>query len=189
MRVSRATLREAMAALREAGLVQTRRGRGGGTVVTLKPTVPSRASARHAAARRDDWLDALDFRRIVEPGACALAAGTALSDASRRALTRAHEAVAHAHQPAAHRQADSRFHLTVAALTGSPSTIEAVTSVQATLHEMLSAIPVLEANITHSDRQHARIVRAILAGRSGDARRVMEQHCDDTAALLRGLVG
>ena len=43
--------------------------------------------------------------------------------------------------PAEHRQADSRFHLTVAALTGSPRMVEAVTSVQATLHEMLLAIP------------------------------------------------
>jgi GntR family transcriptional repressor for pyruvate dehydrogenase complex len=188
--VSRATLREAMAALREAGLVQTRRGRGGGTVVTLKPTVPSKASTRrHTAARRVSWLDALDFRRIVEPGACALAAGTALSDESRRALTDAHEAVATANQPAAHRQADSRFHLTLASVTGSARTIEAVTSVQAALHEMLSAIPVLDANIAHSDAQHARIVQAILDGRAGDARRVMEEHCDDTAALLRGLVG
>lgn len=189
MGVSRATLREAMAALREAGLVATRRGRGGGTVVTLKPTTPSRSSARRTASRHQGWLDALDFRRIVEPGACQLAASTVISDSYRRALLDAHDAVANAHQPGAHRQADSRFHLTIATLTGSPRTIEAVTSVQATLHEMLSAIPVLEANIAHSDRQHARIVRAILAGRAGDARRVMEQHCDDTAALLRGLVG
>jgi GntR family transcriptional repressor for pyruvate dehydrogenase complex len=34
MRVSRATLREAIAALRQAGLVRTRSGRGGGTAVT-----------------------------------------------------------------------------------------------------------------------------------------------------------
>src|ERR687893_2681668 len=34
--VSRATLREAMAALRQAGLVETTRGRGGGTVVTTR---------------------------------------------------------------------------------------------------------------------------------------------------------
>ncbi|MGI9155142.1 MAG: FadR/GntR family transcriptional regulator [Marmoricola sp.] len=191
--VSRATLREAMAALRETGLVETRRGRGGGTVVTLRATLPTRARSRRTAAQRTEqraaWLDALDFRRIVEPGACALAAGATLSEESRRALTTAAEAVANAHQPAAHRQADSRFHLTLASLTGSPRTIEAVTSVQATLHEMLSAIPVLEANIAHSDRQHARIVRAVLGERPGDARRVMEQHCDDTAALLRGLVG
>jgi GntR family transcriptional repressor for pyruvate dehydrogenase complex len=67
--------------------------------------------------------------------------------------------------------------------------VEAVTSVQATLHEMLLAIPVLDANIAHSDRQHARLVRAIVAGKPDLARRVMEEHCDDTAALLRGLVG
>ena len=67
--------------------------------------------------------------------------------------------------------------------------IEAVTRVQATLHEMLLAIPVLEANIAHSDRQHEALVRAVLAGRSERARKVMEEHCDDTAALLRGLVG
>ena len=67
--------------------------------------------------------------------------------------------------------------------------IEAVTSVQATLHEMLLAIPVLSTNIAHSDRQHAALVKAILAGNAGRARQVMEEHCDDTAALLRGLVG
>ena len=100
-----------------------------------------------------------------------------------------HEAVSAATGPARHRQADSRFHLTIAAVTGSPRVIEAVTAVQSTLHEMLSAIPVLDANIAHSDIQHARIVQAILAGRAERARQVMEEHCDDTAALLRGLLG
>src|SRR3954462_2976359 len=41
LEVSRATVREAIAALRAAGLVATRRGRGGGTVVTMKPQGPS----------------------------------------------------------------------------------------------------------------------------------------------------
>ena len=190
LQVSRATLREAMAALRQAGLVETTRGRGGGTVVTLKPGSPSgRAAARITPARRRNWLDALDYRRIVEPGAAALAASRELSDERRSQLEKAHEDVASAGLPAEHRQADSRFHLTVASLTDSPRTIEAVTSVQATLHEMLLAIPVLETNIAHSDRQHARLVRAVLAGTPDRARRVMEEHCDDTAALLRGLIG
>src|SRR5690349_24816457 len=87
MSVSRATLREAIAALRQAGLVQTTRGRGGGTVVTLKPRTPSaRAAARTSPERRRDWLDVLDFRRIVEPGAAHLAARVGLRDAQRRQL-------------------------------------------------------------------------------------------------------
>ncbi|WP_243057702.1 FadR/GntR family transcriptional regulator [Nocardioides sp. SR21] len=188
--VSRPTLREAIAALREAGLVETTRGRNGGTVVTLKPRSPSaRAAARISAEKRAAWLDALEFRRIVEPGAAYLAAAATLDDDDREHLVAAHAEVAAARKPAEHRQADSRFHLTVASLTGSARTVEAVTSVQATLHEMLLAIPVLGANIAHSDRQHAALVKAILAGQSAKARSVMEEHCDDTAALLRGLLG
>ena len=190
--VSRATLREAMAALREAGLVETTRGRGGGTVVTLKPTYARRPGPRPGSPTPSarDWLDALEFRRVVEPGAAQLAAHLpAHRRTPRAARARPRRRGRGRSKPADHRQADSRFHLTVAALSESPRLVEAVTSVQATLHEMLLAIPVLEANIAHSDRQHARLVSAILAGKPDRARRVMEEHCDDTAALLRGLVG
>lgn len=190
LEVSRATLREAMAALRQAGLVQTTRGRSGGTRVTMRAATPSaRAASRRTKATRSDWIDALDFRRIVEPGAAALAASADLDDKKRARLEAAHASVSGARGAAMHRQADSRFHLTVAALSGSSRLIESVTAVQSTLHEMLSAIPVLDANIAHSDAQHARVVKAILAGRAGRARQVMQEHCDDTAALLRGLLG
>jgi GntR family transcriptional repressor for pyruvate dehydrogenase complex len=192
--VSRATLREAIAAMRQAGLVETRRGRGGGTVVTLKPRTPSgRKAARVSPEVRADWLDVLEYRRITEAGAAYLAAlrqkDGSLRDLQRDQLATAHDEVATARKPAAHRQADSRFHLTVAALSGSPRLVAAVTDVQRVLNEMLLAIPVLDTNIAHSDRQHAAVVRAVLDGRPDRARRAMEQHCDDTAALLRGLVG
>jgi DNA-binding FadR family transcriptional regulator len=190
LEVSRATLREAIAALRTAGFVETKRGRGGGTVVTMKPRGPAaRVSGTPTPAQRADWLDSLDFRRIIEPGAAAQAAGANLDATARARLESAHAAVAKASSRARHRQADSRFHLTVASLSGSGRTVEAVTSVQASLHEMLSAIPVLETNIAHSDRQHEQLMRAVLDGRPDRARQTMEEHCDDTAALLRGLLG
>jgi DNA-binding FadR family transcriptional regulator len=56
------------------------------------------------------------------------------------------------------------------------------------MDELLRAIPVLAANIAHSDRQHTSIVQAILAGDSDRARGEMEEHVDGTAALLRGFL-
>jgi len=67
--------------------------------------------------------------------------------------------------------------------------IEAVTRAQAALRELLAAIPVLQRNIRHSNAQHEAIVAAVLAGDGDGARAYMEEHCDATSALLRGLLG
>jgi GntR family transcriptional regulator, transcriptional repressor for pyruvate dehydrogenase complex len=190
MGVSRATLREAIAALRTANLVRTTRGRGGGTVVDLSPATPGAGGgAASLTAPLNELMDSLVFRRIVEPGACYLAASRTFTDEQRQLLTDVHTEVREADSPAKHRQADSRLHLAIASLTGSAQLVDAVTGVQAHLHDMLIAIPVLGVNIEHSNRQHAEIVDAILSGNARRARRVMESHCDDTAALLRGLLG
>ncbi|SED19340.1 transcriptional regulator, GntR family [Nocardioides exalbidus] len=186
--VSRATLREAIAALRQAGLIETRRGRGGGSSVTAQARSRSTGLSRVSAATKSEWLDALAFRSVVEPGAAHLAASHELTDADRGRLSSAEAAVADASGKRAHRQADSRLHLTIASLSGSARLQEAVTSVQSTLDRMLGAIPSLEPNIGHSHQQHRQICKAILAGRPDRARAVMEDHCDDTAALLRGLL-
>jgi GntR family transcriptional repressor for pyruvate dehydrogenase complex len=188
MGVSRATLREAIAALRAADFVSTTRGRGGGTMVSYRPKKPSSRGARALVPRSAELRDTLVFRRVVEPGACHVAASLSLSPQRRELLVAAHEEVLAAAGPAEHRQADSRFHLALAAVTDSPQTVRAVTAVQADLHDMLVAIPVLDVNIEHSGRQHRRILDAVLKGDATRARRVMESHCDDTAALLRGLL-
>ena len=185
--VSRNTLRDAIAALRDSGLVTTRRGRGGGTVVTYVTPEPGSAAApvRRGAA----LADALDFRRIVEPGAAWLAAQQVLAGDQRAWLVASAKEVWDAADSGAHRIADSRFHLAVATLSGSPMVIESVTRAQAALGELLGAIPVLPRNITHSCEQHDVVVAAILEGDADAARAAMEEHCDATSALLRGLLG
>ncbi len=197
MKVSRATLREGIAALRQAGMVATRSGRGGGTVVTPTDAVAGGADEGHRreqakariAADADSYRDALVVRRVVEPGAAFVAANSDLTPAQRDWLRESVRAVDTADDRLLHRQADSRLHLAIAQLSGSAGLLGLVTDVQRDLHEMLGAIPVLAVNIAHSNDEHARIVEAILTGDAEGARRVMECHCDATAALLRGLLG
>jgi DNA-binding FadR family transcriptional regulator len=182
--VSRVTLREAIRALRDAGLVESRRGRGGGTfVVSPKARKPRKIDR----TTRHSLDDALDLRRVVEPGAAALAASRTLTAADRAGL-RKYLADATGAPESRRRLADSRLHLAVAAIGGSASVTAVVADVQMRLNELLRAIPVIAANIAHSDAQHAAVVDAILAGQEDKARTEMEEHVDGTAALLRGFL-
>jgi GntR family transcriptional regulator, transcriptional repressor for pyruvate dehydrogenase complex len=185
--VSRVTLREAIRALRDVGLVESRRGRGGGTFVAAPR--PERARSRHKIeeAIGHGIDDALALRRVVEPGAAALAASRTLSAADRSSLLEYLRAATEC-QPATRRRADSRLHLAIAAIGGSASVTAVVADVQMRLDELLRAIPVIPGNIVHSDKQHAAIVDAILGGRADRARVEMEEHVDGTAALLHGFL-
>jgi GntR family transcriptional regulator, transcriptional repressor for pyruvate dehydrogenase complex len=180
--VSRMTLREAIRALRDAGLVESRRGRGGGTFV-VAPGVAPRVRADELPAIDD----ALDLRRVVEPGAAALAASRTLTAADRATLHRCLRDASSC-APGARRLADSRLHMAIAAASGSASVTAVVADAQLRLDLLLRSIPVIAANIAHSDRQHDEIVEAILAGQPDRARTAMEEHIDGTAALLRGFL-
>jgi DNA-binding FadR family transcriptional regulator len=207
LRVSRVTLREAINELREAGLLESRRGRTGGTfVLAASPDAgrdvapPSRPNGRGGGAQAradvakvakamgDTLPDALDFRRVVEGGAAYIAASRSLAAAERQHLVSC-LAASRERDPTVRRSNDSRLHLAIAAAAGSASLTAAIADVQLTLDQLLAAIPVLRRNLDHSDAQHTRIVDAILAGDPGGARAAMEEHCDGTAELLRGLLG
>ena len=193
LRVSRVTLRQAIGALRETGYLYSRRGRGGGTFVAHAARDAAGGNTSGDAAELakemgEELHDALDFRRVVESGAATLAASRTLS-VSQRAYLVGCLTASRARDPAHRRRNDSRLHLAVAAASGSASVAAAIADVQLRLDHLLAAIPVLRHNLDHSDAQHARIVDAILAGDPAEARTAMEEHCDGTAELLRGLLG
>jgi GntR family transcriptional regulator, transcriptional repressor for pyruvate dehydrogenase complex len=185
--VSRVTLREALKALKTAGLLESRRGRGGGTFVVSATALRPWATEVTDEAATPSLNDTLELRRIVEPGAAGLAASRTLSAADRATL---HRCLREAGECGSQdrRLADCRLHMAIAAAGGSASVVAVVADVQMRLTELLRAIPVLHTNITHSDRQHAAIVAGVLAGQPEEARAAMEEHVDGTAALLRGLL-
>ncbi|MFD6698707.1 MULTISPECIES: FadR/GntR family transcriptional regulator [unclassified Microbacterium] len=183
--VSRATLREAISALRAAGLVTTTRGRGGGTVVL---PAAEQWPADQTPPRRAEIDDVIVFRSVIEPGAAYRAALTPLDEGQRTLLTDSLADLAAAETPADYRQADARLHLAIATVCGSDELSRSCSAVQVRIHQLLAEIPFLKTNIDHSETEHRAIVAAILDGSADQARDIMTAHCDATAALLKGLL-
>ena len=187
--ISRVTLRQAIRALEQGGYVESRRGRGGGTFVRRRP---SDERSESAARRRAQELgparleDALDLRRVVEPGAAELAAERA-TPAQAGLLLALAEAAAGADEPG-YRAADVRLHLAIATVAGSPSLAAAVDDVQARLTDLLLAFPRLHPAIAHANRQHRGIVRAIGDREPARARALMLDHVEASASLIRGFL-
>ncbi len=78
--VSRLTLREAIKALQQAGYVESRRGRFGGTFVTYTRPAPDPKEVRRIALEDSGRLtDALTFRLVVEIGAAEVLAAQVLA--------------------------------------------------------------------------------------------------------------
>jgi DNA-binding FadR family transcriptional regulator len=188
LNVSRVTLREAIHALAEAGYVESRRGRYGGTFVNEQLPKPRRTPAKKLAQEFGDGLeDALVLRSALETGAAEAAAARELSAAEREHLERC-LADTSAATLADYRRLDSRLHLAIAEVTGSPSLTSATADVRMRLNELLDAIPLLERNIEHSNQQHQAVVDAILAADPVQARQAMQEHLSGTAALLRAFL-
>ncbi len=185
--VSRLTLREAIRALQQAGYVESRRGRFGGTFVTYEQPPPDPGEARRIALEDGSKLtDALTFRLVVETGAAEVLAASG-GDRGRGMLL-ARLADLNNATPGDYRRLDTLFHLAIAELTGSSLLAAACTDARMRLNDLLNAIPVLQHNIDHTARQHTAIAEAILAGDTARARRAVAEHLDGTAALLRGFL-
>ncbi|WP_394551543.1 FadR/GntR family transcriptional regulator [Agromyces sp. MMS24-JH15] len=181
LQVSRATLREALGSLADAGWIVVRRGRyGGAFAAEASEDVP-----RAAPGAVDGLEDLLALRAVLEVGGAGRAAASELSATDRERLWQAYEDCRSA-TASGYRVADSRLHLLVAELIGSATLVPLVADVRLRLNELLDGIPLLAPNIAHSDEQHRAIVGAILRGNAEEARAAMAEHLEGTEALLRG---
>nr|WP_285757859.1 FCD domain-containing protein [Nocardiopsis ansamitocini] len=186
--VSRITLREAIRALQEAGYVESRRGRFGGTFVTYVPPRPSRAEAQRLLRQMDSGLDDLfTFRLALEVGSAVLLAARGLSAEQEQTLI-ARMSEAEDATIEDYRRRDTAFHLTLPELAGSVTLTSALADARMRVNDLLNAMPMLAKNLEHSRAQHAAIVAAIQARDPEAARAAVTEHLDGTSALLRAFL-
>ena len=186
LEVSRDTVREAIHALVDAGYVESRRGRYGGTFVLEPLSRPEeRLGERLEQAEVDDVLV---LREILEVGAARAAAGRSLLAAERDQLAGSMRETAAAVTAEDYRRLDSRLHLTLAELSGSPTLVTLVADNRMLVNALLDRIPLFPPNITHSNEQHERVVWSVLSGDAEGAAAAMTEHVEGTASLLRGFL-
>lgn len=192
--VSRDTVRLAISSLVDAGYLVVKRGRYGGTFVSDNlPSQPLRMGrdgelTHQVDFTHDELEDVLILREILECGAAHHAATRSLSSVEREQLWSVHKETAESTEEN-YRMLDSRLHLLIAELTGSPSLLSQVATSRMRLNELLDGIPLLAPNIAHSNEQHEAIVLAILTGDAQKASEAMADHVSGSAALLRGFLG
>ncbi|OAH11932.1 FadR/GntR family transcriptional regulator [Streptomyces jeddahensis] len=184
--ISRVTLREVLKVLQDEGLVESRRGRYGGTFVVERTGIPGEDELRRRI-EKTDVEDVLRFREVLEVGAAGLCAARGLTGEQARPLRDALAGTRDA-PLADYRRRDTLLHLTLAELCGSPSLAAQYAAVRAQVNDLLDCIPLLVRNLEHSQRQHTALVEAVLDGDADAAREIMREHCAGTAALLRGFL-
>jgi DNA-binding FadR family transcriptional regulator len=160
--VGRATVQAAIRLLEAERLVETRRGRNGGTFVL--PDDADDLAKDYLMARlrreRDRIGEALVFRRSVETFAAGLAAAQRL-DHELAEIREAGEAVVEAETDATFISQDTRFHLLIARSAHNTFVYEALRHMRLVLNDAISALPETENAQRRAIAEHALIVAAI----------------------------
>ncbi|MFE6053789.1 FadR/GntR family transcriptional regulator [Kitasatospora sp. NPDC056446] len=174
--VANGTVREALALLREADLIETRRGRNGGSFVRT----PAEGSEHLRVDRlREtatvDLRDLGDEELAVFGTAARLAAERAPADLGPR-LTRLVHELRDAAGPAEQCRADARFHIELAVAAQSVRLTQLAVRLQAELGPLLWLPAPYGPDQKRFAEQHREILVAVLAGDAAAARAAAETH-------------
>jgi DNA-binding FadR family transcriptional regulator len=181
--VSTVTLREALAALRTMGLVETRRGRAGGSFVRAPADHPARLERPLRLLSVHEITDIGDHRAAIAGAAARLAAERALP-ADVAALTEHAGRVTAASAVTERRRADARLHIEIAAAAQSPRLTREEMDLWSEVGDLVW-LPMTEQDVAQAGREHAALVGAIGARDAPLARQIAEQHVTaETRRLL-----
>jgi DNA-binding FadR family transcriptional regulator len=171
--ISAVTLRSALTILRQGGLLETRRGRGGGTFVSARGPDKIRMLKRGSLPSNEELRDLVDYRCVMEGGGAALAA----------------EGRTVEHLDELRRQIEvTMFHLILADASGCSRLVSAITELHMESKSISVAFePVPLETMRHSNQQHREVLRAVEARRSERARELIVRHIESTYEFWLGL--
>lgn len=181
------TVRESLAALREQGLVETRRGRNGGSFVRRPPEPPVEPLvARLAAMTVSELRDLVDEHRAIAGESARLAAERAAAVNVRR-LFGLTEQLGSATTLGDRIRADCRFHIEVAVASQSARLTRREVGLQAEVSGLLWLPLGEDIDVGTMVGEHHAIAAAVVSEDGEEARRLAEAHVDRSLRRLTSL--
>jgi len=185
--VSAMTLREALASLRQQGLVETRRGRTGGTFVRRPASPPLGLLRKRLRAMTTSSLrDLIDEQFAVSGAAARLAAARASAADVRRLGTLVRQLSA-ASALGSRIRADSRFHIEVAQASQSERLTRLEVGLQTQLAELLWLPPEAAAAPAAAAAMEPLDHVAVAAEDDDRARMLAERHVESNLRRLTAM--
>ncbi|WP_439892814.1 FadR/GntR family transcriptional regulator (plasmid) [Ralstonia sp. 25C] len=182
------TLRNALASLREIGLVETTRGRHGGTYVSIDLAERLREAAKATTMTVEELRSLTDWRRAISGEAAYLAAqrGTAEDFAAIQAA--ADEFKRCTPIDPQRRIADARLHTLIAEVSKSADLVQQEIQIQKQLTKLILAQPTPSLAKTTRAMQHHPLVAAILRRDAEGARQETIEHVESTYDWVFSLI-
>ena len=184
LEISRTTLRQALTALTQSGLVTTSRGRRGGTFVADPLPLPPRP---RRVFSQEELRAFLDNRLAIETGVAIRAAERA-GDADLETLIEFADEMDEAEDFEHYRKADLRFHMSLAEAAHSPRLLEAMAEVQSELDEVIELVPHPQEVLQRSNDQHRELVALLRKNDADGAAKLIREHVEGTEYFLAGML-
>lgn len=182
--VSTTTIREALSGLRQRGLIETRRGRGGGSFVRAQQQMSAEiVHGRLGELSLAQLRDLGDHYTAIAGTAARLAAERATAEDVAR-LRGVCDALESAEGAGARRRADGQFHIEVAATAQSTRLYRAEVSLQAEVGTLLWLAFGDDDSHRETVRSCRTVVDAIAAADGAAARRAAEERVADSTERL-----
>ncbi|MGB3486161.1 MAG: GntR family transcriptional regulator [Mycobacterium sp.] len=184
--ISPVTLRDALGLMRDAGLVETRRGRTGGSFVRRNGYDPvAHGRSRLAEMSLVDLRDLSDWRISINEAAVSLAAERA-SDDEVSGMAQHVESFVKARNSAAARRAEGRLYIAMAAASQSVRLTRATVACVIDYGPLLSVAYRDSKLRTRVSRHHESLLTAVDDGSREDAARAVREAGLDVAVGLAG---
>jgi DNA-binding FadR family transcriptional regulator len=180
---SRDTMRDAIAVLKEEGLIEQRRGAKGGTFILPLTTQDIERTRTIVLNEKENYLRLFEFRNVIEPEVVRLVVKN-VSSQELEELNTIVEKMKNEKNREEFRSLDVQYHLMLGKYSDNLYFEQAVRMIRLKVNPVLDILPFNEKVYEKNYLEHKQLLKAIENGDTREAHQIMVNHISSTTNNL-----